>query len=48
MAGPLIILYEVSIISVSLFAKKRFFGYAESEDQGESDENRNVSDPVEE
>ena len=35
MAGPLIILYEISIFAVALFARKRFFGFAEDEVQDE-------------
>lgn len=31
MAGPLIVLYEVSIIAVALFAKKTFFGFEKNE-----------------
>jgi len=32
MAAPLIILYEVSIVAVSIFARRTFFGFEEKED----------------
>jgi len=37
MAGPLIVLYEVSIIAVGIFAKKTFFGFEKSEDDNSKD-----------
>ena len=44
MAGPLIVLYEISIIAVSLFAGKRFIGFpAREDDEGDGQES-NVSD----
>jgi sec-independent protein translocase protein TatC len=40
MAGPLIVLYEISIIAVAVFAKKTFFGFSgtgdEPDDSGSS------------
>ncbi len=35
MAGPLIVLYEISIIAVAVFAKQTFFGFSGSEDEPE-------------
>ncbi len=32
MAGPLVVLYEVSIVAVWMFGKKRFAGFVESQD----------------
>jgi sec-independent protein translocase protein TatC len=37
MAGPLVVLYEVSILAVAAVARKRFFGYAEESDQPPAD-----------
>lgn len=39
MAGPLIILYEISIVAVAVFARKTFIGFPEKVDEGEEDEN---------
>ncbi len=33
MAGPLIILYEVSIVAVSFFARKTFLGFSEQQEE---------------
>jgi len=41
MAGPLIVLYEVSIVAVAFFARKTFVGFQEQDD-GETDD---TSDP---
>ena len=38
MAGPLIVLYEVSIVAVGIFARKTFFGFAESEVEQDADQ----------
>ena len=37
MAGPLIVLYEISIIAVSLFAKSTFIDFSENSEQDTSD-----------
>lgn len=42
MAGPLVVLYEISIVAVAVFAKKTFIGFPEKID-GEEDENPGVS-----
>ena len=33
MAGPLIVLYEISIVAVAVFAKKTFFGFSGAGDE---------------
>jgi sec-independent protein translocase protein TatC len=38
MAGPLIVLYEVSIVAVGIFAGKKFSGFTESEPEKETSE----------
>jgi sec-independent protein translocase protein TatC len=35
MAGPLMVLYEVSILAVSVFARKKFVGFQAAEDEEE-------------
>ena len=35
MAGPLIVLYEISIFAVAVFARKRFIGFEDHEDNAE-------------
>jgi sec-independent protein translocase protein TatC len=37
MAGPLIVLYEISIIAVSLFAKSTFINFSENSGQNQHD-----------
>jgi len=39
MAGPLIILYEISIFAVAIFARNKFFGFAKNEAKEEDTQN---------
>lgn len=38
MAGPLVILYEISIIAVAAFAKKPFLGFADDDESHEAED----------
>lgn len=38
MAGPLIVLYEVSIVAVALFAGKRFIGFPAGEEDADAEQ----------
>jgi sec-independent protein translocase protein TatC len=48
MAGPLVILYEVSIVAVAVFARKRFFGYTAEEEQAPGSEEEKKTPSIEE
>ena len=41
MAGPLVVLYEISIVAVAVFSKKTFIGFVENEAEPEEAENQN-------
>lgn len=48
MAGPLVILYEVSIVAVAVFARKKFFGYTAEEEQAPGSEVEKKTPSIEE
>lgn len=43
MAGPLIILYEISIYAVALFARKKFIGFAENDAQDQDTQSNGLN-----
>ncbi len=38
MAGPLLVLYEISVVAVAVFGKRKFFGLAEQASDSEDED----------
>lgn len=38
MAGPLLVLYEISVVAVAVFGKRKFFGFAKQASDSEDED----------